>query len=76
MTATTEGPVFQEKVNKILSKMPAYPHKALDVKAPAREQATWIKASCDCGFNARISGKIFREYGTPICPACGDHTQV
>jgi hypothetical protein len=69
MTATSEGPEFIEKIERVLKKMPAYPHAALAVGQKVKEAPTWAKAVCpDSGFNVRISAKQLRDFGPPLSP--------
>jgi hypothetical protein len=71
MTATAAGPQLRERLNALLSEMPEYPHRTLDVRLNVKKQGTrLLKIVCPaCGYAARTT-RQWLERGLPTCP-CG-----
>jgi hypothetical protein len=71
MTATVAGPQLTERLNALLSGMPEYPHRTLDVNVEAKKQSTrLLKIVCPaCGYTARTT-RQWLDHGLPTCP-CG-----
>lgn len=71
MTATVAGPQLRERLNALLSQMPGYPHRTLDMRVDAKKQGTrLLKIVCpSCGYTARTT-RQWLSRGLPACP-CG-----
>ena len=71
MTATVAGPALRERLNALLSRMPDYPHRTLDVRVNEKKQGTrLLKIVCPaCGYTARTTRQWLGR-GLPTCP-CG-----
>ena len=71
MTATVAGPQLAERLNALLSGMPGYPHRTLDVSVNGKKQGTrLLKIVCPvCGYTARTT-RQWLDRGLPTCP-CG-----
>jgi len=71
MTATVAGAQLRERLNALLSRMPEYPHRTLDMRVDAKKQGTrLLKIVCpSCGYTARTT-RQWIERGLPTCP-CG-----
>ena len=71
MTATVAGPQLTERLNALLSQMPDYPHRTLDVSIQEKKQGTrLLKIVCPvCGYTARTT-RQWLDRGLPTCP-CG-----
>jgi hypothetical protein len=72
MRATTEGPLFLERVEPILAAVGPLPHARLDWSSgPPKQSARLLKAYCEhCGYLTRTTAK-WLSLGPPICPMHG-----
>lgn len=73
MRATTEGPLFLERVEPILAAVGPLPHARLDWSSgPPKQSTRLLKAYCEhCGYTARITAKWLNSVGPPLCPTDG-----
>jgi hypothetical protein len=71
MTATIAGPQLRARLNALMSELPDYPHRTLDVRVNAKKQGTrLLKIACPgCGYTARTT-RQWIDRGLPTCP-CG-----
>ena len=71
MTATVAGSELTERLNALMSRMPGYPHRTLDVRLNEKKQGTrLLKIVCPaCGYTARTN-RQWLSRGLPTCP-CG-----
>ncbi len=71
MTATVAGLELAERLNALMSRMPGYPHRTLDVHLTEKKQGTrLLKIVCPaCGYTARTT-RQWLSRGLPTCP-CG-----
>lgn len=65
------GPALNERLQKIIDKQGAYPHKALvPLAKPAKAPSVVRLECCDCGCVVVISNKWLENSGSPTC-GCG-----
>src|SRR5271157_1951497 len=71
MTATVAGSELTERLNALMSRMPGYPHRTLDVRLNEKKQGTrLLKIVCPaCGYTARTT-RQWIDRGLPTCH-CG-----
>ena len=68
MTATIAGPELRERLNALLSRMPGYPHRTLDVRVNAKKEGTRLrKIVCPaCGYTARTTRQWLDKGKDPV----------
>ena len=72
-TATTPGPLFEERTAQLLHDLGPLPHVRLDPNLRLKKKDTirQLKGWCEgCGYVARTSQKWLDAGGPPICPTC------
>ena len=73
MTSTTAGPALLAKLEKMHSKLGAFPYAPLTGANNGRKKVATrlVKCACqECGYTVRTTRKWLDEAGAPICPAC------
>ena len=73
MTATTAGPALMAKLEKMHSKLGAFPYAPLTGADNGRKKMATrlLKCACEeCGYTVRVCRKWLDEAGAPICPPC------
>jgi hypothetical protein len=75
-TATTAGPELTERLNALISTVPAYPHAVLTANTLRKKQSTrLLKAGCsDCGYVIRVTQR-WADTGLPTC-VCGSEMEL
>jgi hypothetical protein len=77
MRSTVAGEALKAKLEKMHSKLGAFPYAPLTGADNARKKQSTRMIACKCsvcGYKASTTRKWIDEAGTPICPACSEPT--
>ena len=78
MTATSAGDELKAKLIELNSLLGDFPHSKLNADQARKKQSTrMVKMYCETdGYICRASQSAINEFGSVICPACGERMEI